>query len=111
MVLYFPCADDTLLGRAYKTLPAAFNMPVALSSDELKSGEWKRLEICLAVPESAWNGKVVGVNCQLEARAEETHGKVWFDDFTVEELTDPALASLRHAEFRSGRTPAETQER
>ena len=111
MVLYFPCADQTQLGCESPSAKGSLNMPVKLSAAGLGDGKWHPLEICLAVPENDWKGLVTGVNCQLEARVEKTHGKVWFDDFTIEELTDPALTALRHAEFRSGRTPAGTPEK
>ena len=106
MVLYFPCSDHTELGRESKVAKGSLNMPVALLDADLKSGEWRCLELCLAVPENAWQGKVVGVNCQLEARVDQNHGKVWFDDFSIEELPDAELNHLRREEFRRSKPAA-----
>ncbi len=95
--LFFPTVHGLELGREHNA-NGTLNLVKRLLGNELKDGKWHLMEHYIAVPETCWEGLVTGVNCQLTAYASE-HGVVWFDDFTIEELSDKNFAKVRLPEF------------
>ncbi|MBE6403694.1 MAG: DUF4838 domain-containing protein [Lentisphaerae bacterium] len=98
--LYLPNGKNSVLGKEASTLHGSISFTRSLKYNDLKDGKWHKLQVCLAVPETAWIGDVTGVNCQLGVHSEQYKTTVWFDDFTIEELSGAELDALRHSELK-----------
>ncbi len=87
VVLYFPKKAGGVLGQ----LPGSkgrLNWAAELRNDILKDGNWHEMELFVAVPSNAWHD-VFGVDCQLEFDTKRQDSSIFYDDFTIEEITTP----------------------
>ncbi|MBR7145567.1 MAG: DUF4838 domain-containing protein [Lentisphaeria bacterium] len=100
MVLFFPNGKNSVIGKEYSTSAGSLSFEHVLKYDNLKDGKWKKLETYVAVPQSAWQGDVKGVNCQLSGHTEQTGTVFWFDDYTIEEISGKQFDALRKAELK-----------
>lgn len=103
MVLYFPNGENSVLGKECGTSSGAISFDKVLRHDNLKDGEWHAIDVYVAVPATAWQDDVIGVNCQLEAHAEQAGGIFWFDDYIIEEVSCKEMDVLRKPELKRGK--------
>ena len=90
LVVYFQLKTGGDLGPEPRGA-GRLNYAQAIGADKLNDGKWHKLEVYVPVPPKAWDKDVIGVDCQLEAFSKQMDGRIWFDDFKVEEITvDPA---------------------
>ncbi len=98
--IHLPNGKNSELGKEASNLKGAITLVSALKYDDLKDGKWHKLEVCLPVPETAWIGDVQAINCQLGVHTEQYKTTVWFDDFTIEEISGAELDALRRPELK-----------
>ena len=98
--IHLPNGKNSELGKEASNLKGAITLVSALKYDDLKDGKWHKLEVCLPVPETAWIGDVQAINCQLGVHSEQYKTTVWFDDFTIEEISGAELDALRRPELK-----------
>ena len=98
--LRLPNGKNSELGQEASNLKGALTFQSYLKYNDLKDGKWHKLQVCLPVPETAWVGDVLGINCQLSAQTYQYKTVMWFDDFTIEEITGAELDALRRPEIK-----------
>ncbi len=103
MILYLPNGKNSVLGKEASTVGGSLSFEKTLKYDVLKDGKWHKIEVFIPVPATAWKGDVQGVNCQLEAHTEKYNTVVWFDDYTIEEITGAELDALRRPEIKAAK--------